>query len=68
MAKGSSVSAAVTHCQESPVNTGVPVQVWPEVGQALRRVLAVQTKLHQWAMAEPGRRLSNCQDLWMEIV
>jgi len=34
------------------VNIGAP---WPEPFVAEVRVLAMQTKLHQWAMADPGR-------------
>jgi RNA-directed DNA polymerase len=34
------------------VNIGAP---WPELFGAELRVLAMQTKLHQWAMADPGR-------------
>jgi RNA-directed DNA polymerase len=34
------------------VNTGVP---WPDLFEAERRVLAMQTKLHQWATADPDR-------------
>jgi len=34
------------------VNIGAP---WPDLYEAERRVLAMQTKLHQWAMADRGR-------------
>ena len=34
------------------MNTGAP---WPSLIEAELRVLAMQTKLHQWAMADPGR-------------
>jgi RNA-directed DNA polymerase len=34
------------------VNIGAP---WPDLYEAESRVLAMQTKLHQWAMADPGR-------------
>jgi len=34
------------------VNTGDP---WPDLFEAEYRVLVMQTKLHQWAMADPGR-------------
>ena len=34
------------------MNTGV---LWPDLFEAERRVLAMQTKLHQWATADPGR-------------
>jgi RNA-directed DNA polymerase len=68
MAKGSSVSAAVTQHQEPPVNTGDPTaeatqEVWPELGPALRRVLTLQTKLHHWAKADPGRRFDDLHNL-----
>jgi RNA-directed DNA polymerase len=63
MAKGSSVSAALKQNQESLVNTGEPLEVWPEVGPALQRVLALQTKLHHWAMADPGRRFDDLHNL-----
>ena len=28
---------------------------WPDLVEAESRVLVMQTKLHQWAMADPGR-------------
>jgi len=34
------------------VNIGAP---WPDPMVAEHRVLVMQTKLHQWAMADPGR-------------
>jgi len=34
------------------VNIGAP---WPDLFEAERRVLAMQTKLHRWATADPGR-------------
>ena len=34
------------------MNTGDP---WPDLFEAEYRVLVMQTKLHQWAMADPGR-------------
>ena len=34
------------------MNIGAP---WPDPFVAELRVLAMQTKLHQWAMADPGR-------------
>jgi RNA-directed DNA polymerase len=34
------------------MNIGAP---WPDLFEAELRVLAMQTKLHQWAMADPGR-------------
>src|SRR3954466_4676754 len=44
----------------SSVNTGAP---WPELSQALPRVLAMQTKLHRWAAADPGRRFDDLANL-----
>jgi RNA-directed DNA polymerase len=38
------------------VNTGV---LWPEVEAAEAQVLRVQTKLHQWAIDDPGRRFDD---------
>jgi len=43
------------------VNTGVP---WPaDVKGAWHRVLVMQTKLHRWAAAEPGRRFDDLFNL-----
>jgi RNA-directed DNA polymerase len=42
------------------VNTGAP---WPELSDALPRVLAMQTKLHRWATADPGRRFDDLANL-----
>jgi RNA-directed DNA polymerase len=42
------------------VNTDAP---WPELFQALPRVLAMQTKLHRWAAADPGRRFDDLANL-----
>lgn len=42
------------------MNTGDP---WPDFYQAEQRVLVMQTKLHQWAMAEPGRRFDDLFNL-----
>src|SRR3954447_22300975 len=44
----------------SSVNTGAP---WPELSQAVPRVLAMQTKLHRWATADPGRRFDDLANL-----
>ena len=35
------------------MNTGAP---WPDPEEAWRRVLGIQTKLHQWATDDPDRR------------
>jgi RNA-directed DNA polymerase len=42
------------------VNTDAP---WPELFQALPRVLAMQTKLHRWAAADSGRRFDDLFNL-----
>ncbi len=42
------------------MNIGAP---WPDLDEAERRVLAMQTKLHQWAKADPGRRFDDLDNL-----
>jgi RNA-directed DNA polymerase len=42
------------------VNTGAP---WPDLDEAESRVLAMQTKLNQWATADPGRRFEDLYNL-----
>ena len=42
------------------MNIGAP---WPDLEEAEHRVLAMQTKLHQWAMADPGRRFDDLANL-----
>ena len=42
------------------MNIGAP---WPDLDQAESRVLAMQTKLHQWAMADPDRRFDDLANL-----
>jgi RNA-directed DNA polymerase len=42
------------------VNTGAP---WPGLAEAELRVLAMQTKLHRWAKADPGRRFDDLANL-----
>ena len=43
------------------MNTGVP---WPaDVKGAWHRVLVMQTKLHRWATANPGRRFDDLFNL-----
>jgi RNA-directed DNA polymerase len=42
------------------VNTGAP---WPDLEEAERRVLAMQTKLHQWAVSDAGRRFDDLYNL-----
>ena len=42
------------------MNTGAP---WPDLVEAEHRVLAMQTKLHRWAAADPGRRFDDLHNL-----
>lgn len=42
------------------MNVGDP---WPERDTAWHRVLVMQTKLHQWATADPGRRFDDLYNL-----
>lgn len=42
------------------MNTGEP---WPGLIEASARVLAMQTKLHRWAAADPGRRFEDLHNL-----
>ena len=42
------------------MNIGAP---WPDLDEAERRVLVMQTKLHQWAVADPGRRFDDLANL-----
>ena len=42
------------------MNTSAP---WPGLEEARERVLAMQTKLHQWAKADPGRRFDDVFNL-----
>jgi len=42
------------------MNTGAP---WPSVDEAERRVLAMQTKLHQWSVSDPDRRFDDVGNL-----
>ena len=46
--------AAVDAIVESLVNTGGP-DVWPTIWEAELRVQVMQTKLHRWAIEDPGR-------------
>jgi RNA-directed DNA polymerase len=45
---------------EALVNTGEP---WPDLDQAEQRVQQMQTKLHQWAADDPGRRFDDLFNL-----
>ena len=42
------------------MNIGDP---WPDLVEAEQRVLAMQTKLHQWAIRDPGRRFDDLHNL-----
>ena len=42
------------------MNIGDP---WPDLDEAEHRVLVMQTKLHQWATADPGRRFDDLANL-----
>jgi len=42
------------------VNTGAS---WPSLKEALVRVLAMQAKLHRWAVSDPGRRFGDLYNL-----
>ena len=42
------------------MNTGAP---WPSLEEAEPRVLAMQTKLHQWAISDPDRRFDDLYNL-----
>ncbi len=42
------------------MNTGA---LWPDPYEAAARVLAMQTKLHQWATSDPGRRFDDLYNL-----
>ncbi len=42
------------------MNIGAP---WPDLDEAEHRVLVMQTKLHQWAAADPGRRFDDLANL-----
>ena len=42
------------------MNTGAP---WPELPEAEKRVLVMQTKLHQWASDQDGRRFDDVFNL-----
>lgn len=42
------------------MNIGAP---WPDLDEAERRVLAMQTKLHRWAASDAGRRFDDVHNL-----
>jgi RNA-directed DNA polymerase len=62
MAKGSSGFMHAGYCNgtEALVNTGEP---WPDADEAGLRVRRMQAKLHQWAVADPGRRFDDLFNL-----
>ena len=45
---------------ETLVNTG---ELWPDPDEAWLRVRRMQTKLHQWAVDDPGRRFDDLYNL-----
>ncbi|MFE9959233.1 group II intron reverse transcriptase/maturase [Micromonospora sp. NPDC005299] len=45
------------------MNTGAPPSGWPELGQAERRVLEIQAKLHRWAGEDEARRFDDLFNL-----
>ena len=63
MAKGPSGLRNVgLECQEAPVNIDDPISA-DELWEAEQRVLEIQTKLHQWATGDPGRRFADLFNL-----
>ena len=42
------------------MNIGAP---WPDLDEARLRVHAMQTKLHRWAVGDPGRRFDDVYNL-----
>ena len=59
-AKGSSRFAACTQCEEF---AGEYRRRWPDLDEAEPQVLAMQTKLHQWAISDPDRRFDDLYNL-----
>jgi RNA-directed DNA polymerase len=62
MAKGGSKSSSGVEVmpEDAPMNVG---DLLREPRVAVRRVLEMQTKLHQWAAADPGRRFDDLYNL-----
>lgn len=62
MAKRPSESKQVRNCKgtEALVNTGEP---WPAPDEAWARVRRMQTRLHRWAVDDPGRRFDDLFNL-----
>src|SRR5919107_3417277 len=62
-------AAAVTSSKETamptdaPVNTGAPPERDERMLKRFSRVLEMQTKLHRWAVADPGRRFDDLFNL-----
>ena len=50
----------VAEQRRPPVNTGAP---WPSLEEAESRVRALQTKLHRWAVSDPGRHFDDLFNL-----
>src|SRR5262249_42752291 len=48
------------NARRSTVNTDAP---WPTLDEAWARVLGIQTKLHRWAVDDPGRRFDDLFNL-----
>ena len=64
MAKGGSQFAVQErNVRSTSVNTDEP---WPSLEEAERRVLRIQTKLHQWAVDDPKRRFDDLYNLIYE--
>jgi RNA-directed DNA polymerase len=63
MGKGDSVISSTRSTEEPPLNSGEPFPDWPSFGQAERRVLEQQRKLHRWARTEPLRRFADLFNL-----
>ena len=58
--RGSVLSQHPRGSRRPPVNTSVP---WPSLAEAETRVLVMQTKLHNWAKADSGRRFDDLFNL-----
>src|ERR1022692_3988401 len=63
MGKGGSVSVQGGNAmsEEAPVNTGAVA--WPDDYSASVAVRRMQTKLHRWAIEDPGRRFGDLHNL-----
>ena len=47
--------------EDAPVNTGAVR--WPDPDAAMCMVRSMQTKLHRWAIGDPGRRFGDLFNL-----